>query len=137
MKITTDFGDDPFQGLLTKSEIKEDGKENPYFVTSVDLKNYFRFKKIQYPDLELKEVEPFEYEDQTLLYVLNYNKGWEVISADKRTQVVLGCGEEGSFTMKDYEETPWGTWVYTLAMDVHIHEKSIYIRTNGIGMKEF
>lgn len=100
--------------LLTKTDIKED----LYAVTDKDIKNYLHLKQLENPELTLKNIEPFEYEGQTLLYVLNYNKGWEVISADKRTQVVLAKGEKNAFTMKDYESTPWGTWVYTLAMDV-------------------
>lgn len=120
--------------ILTKGDIKEDS----YAVTYADIKNYLHFKQLENSELKLKSIEPFEYEGQTFLYVLNYNKGWEVISADKRTQVVLAKGEEGSFTMKDYKETPWGTWVYTLAMDVrHVKEQNIQVAYNENADYEF
>lgn len=102
------------------SDIKIDFErlDTVYFVSSIDIEKYIHFKKLLNPKTKIKSVTPFEVQGVTLFYVVNYDNGWEIISADKRTQPVLGRSEKGSFSMKNYEETPWATWAYTLGLDV-------------------
>jgi len=47
----------------------------------------------------VKEITPVAHNGDTLLYIVNYenNKGWLVVSGDKRTHGILAYADEGSF----------------------------------------
>lgn len=90
-----------------------------YFVTDRDIEAYLKFKSLnEEKAVDLKEISPFVFEGATLFYTINYQTGWEIISADKRTPYLLAKGESGEFSMKDYETTPWGTWMFSVGLDV-------------------
>lgn len=94
--------------------------DTQYFVSDEDIKSYLHFKKVSgnnNPPIVV-DVELFEFQGATLLYIINYQEGWEVISADKRTPYLLAKGSSNSMTMKKYSDTPWGNWLFTVAIDV-------------------
>lgn len=98
--------------------------DQEYFVTATDLENYVKFRREESkrPDLSVKEVVSYGFDDsQTLFYILNYDEGWEVIAADKRVQPTLAHGENGSFTMNTDNE-PMKFWMNMLA-DVVLHKR--------------
>ena len=112
-------------------DFKPEDLDTAHFVGSKDIQDYLYFKsKTDRSKGDVQNIESFDYEGATLFYVINYEKGFEIISADKRTQYLLGRGEEGGFSMKDYEDTPWGTWMFTVAMDV------LYVRLNPTAISE-
>ena len=74
-----------------------------YTVSEVDIQNYIRNKTAlaqeRGENLVVKDISPLFQERETgftPLYLINYEKGWEVISGDKRTTPVLAFQESGS-----------------------------------------
>ena len=51
----------------------------------------------------LDYIEPLAYNGDTMLYLVNYkeNKGWRIISGDRRTSSILASAEEGTFNLKE------------------------------------
>jgi hypothetical protein len=94
---------------------------NSYLVKEKDLANYISFKKLKgnFPleDNELKSILPIPWNDVTCLYVLEYEKGYEILSADKRSQVPLVIDMEEQFEFPS-EDSPLGFHLYSLAEDV-------------------
>ena len=91
-----------------------------YFVSEADLENYVRYRRsaTKQPNLTVKEVKSYGFDSsQTLFYILNYEKGWEVVSADKRVQPTLAYGDKGAFTM-DCDNEPMKFWMNMLASGV-------------------
>ncbi len=41
------------------------------------------------PSLAIHSIEPVVYDKDTIMYLVNYNKGWKLYSVDKRMPVVL------------------------------------------------
>jgi len=103
-------------------EIDFSALDTAYFVTDKDVEAYIHFKELlakgQGKELAIQEVVPLGLNDEaTLAYLLNYNEGWEIISADKRAPLVLASGEEGSFSEKDAPENVMA-WIECLESDV-------------------
>ncbi len=62
-------------------------------------------------------ITPIEYEGKNLLYICNFEKGWMLISGDKRAKPILAESRTGKM---DLEEAPEGilVWLNTLAEDI-------------------
>ena len=95
-----------FSSLLlpTKGEIPT--KPGNYFVSLEDVQAYTHFRKLESQNnginLSVTRIEPLgPEEDVTLCYLINYNDGWELVSADKRTPVVLAESDTGSLELED------------------------------------
>lgn len=96
-----------------------DGKalDQEYFVTAADLENYVRYRRgtSKRSTFSVKEVKSYGFDSsQTLFYILNFDKGWEVVAADKRVQASLAYGDSGEFTM-DCDNEPMKFWMNMLA----------------------
>lgn len=52
---------------------------------------------------QLENIEPLAFNGDTMLYIVNYkeNKGWRIISGDRRTSSILASAEEGTFNLKE------------------------------------
>ena len=91
-----------------------------YLVTSADLETYLELQPNS-PNGLKRPVRSVEAKgpnaDVTLMYVVNYDKGWEILSADKRAQPVLAFSEGGEFS---FETANPGekVWLEGLACDV-------------------
>ncbi len=91
--------------------------DQEYFVTAADLENFVKYRRSasKRSDLTVKEVKSYGFDSsQTLFYILNYDQGWEVISADKRIQPTLAHGDSGEFTM-DSDNEAMKFWMNMLA----------------------
>lgn len=44
-------------------------------------------------------LSPYIFEDDTLMYVVNYDEGWDLLSTDKHTPIVLATSDTGSFNL--------------------------------------
>ncbi len=91
--------------------------DEEYFVTAQDLANFVKYRRSasKRSDLAVKEVKSYGFDSsQTLFYILNYDKGWEVVAADKRIQPTLAHGDDGAFTM-DCDNEPMKFWMNMLA----------------------
>lgn len=95
--------------------------EESYLIDEKDISNYIAFQKMHdkefIKDNELKKITPIKWNDVICLYVLEYNRGYEILSADKRSQVPLVKDMVGKFEYPT-EESPLGFHIYTLAEDV-------------------
>lgn len=120
------YDDESLISTCTKAEedpsifpFKAEDLDKDYFISGTDLEDYIHYKSLSIGhDIIIKDIEPFTYQNAILFYVMNYENGWEIVSADKRTPYLLAKGESGSFTMKDYQSTPWGTWMFSIGMDI-------------------
>lgn len=62
-------------------------------------------------------IEPVCDRADTLLYIVNYEKGWELLSADKRAPRVISFSESGSFSQEDLASNPAVKAIYDGVMD--------------------
>lgn len=127
LRVEPIFEDKITLNVETRAETYE-GKalDQEYFVTAQDLENFVKFRRdaSKRPDLSVKEVVSYGFDSsQTLFYILNYNEGWEVISADKRTQPTLAHGDEGSFTM-DTDNEAMKFWMNRTANGVLVQRQT-------------
>ena len=109
--------------FATRAEVF-DGQslDSKYFVAEEDLESFLNYKQ-QHSDKKIivKDCTPYGFDgSHTLFYVLNYADGWEVVSADKRTQATLAYGEgERAFSMgADNTNEAEKFWMELLASDV-------------------
>lgn len=96
---------------------KEHILDEEYFVTAEDLNNYVKHQRntIGRSNLTVNEVKSYGFDtSHTLFYILNYNDGWEIVSADKRIQPSLAHGDNGKFTM-DCNNEPMKFWMNMVA----------------------
>lgn len=96
--------------------------DTTYFVSDKDVEAYIHFKKLvaksEKRELEVREVVPLGLNDEaTLAYLINYNEGWEIITADKRAQRVLATDDKGSLSLKEAPEAVVA-WIENLEMQI-------------------
>lgn len=113
--------------------------DTTYFVAGKDVEAYIHHKKMiaesTKQDFSVIEVKPLSLENEcTLGYLLNYNEGWEIISADKRCPLVLASNDIGSL---DLCELPANvlTWIRSLEFDV-LYMRAIHGIPNDINEEQ-
>lgn len=84
------------------STLKMSNDEATFLVDSTDVEKYIKFKVLEAQhrgkQLELRGIDPiFAATGKISMYVIEYNKGWDVISADKRLPMVMASSETGEF----------------------------------------
>ncbi|MCQ2128788.1 MAG: Spi family protease inhibitor [Bacteroidaceae bacterium] len=92
------------------------------FVSEKDMDSYIHFKKLlaksSKEEISVKSIEPLTLEENAVLgYLVNYDKGWEIVAADKRCPTVIAKGEEGNFSMNEIPEN-MKAWTESLLYDV-------------------
>ena len=98
------------QDLLSYLHTKTTGRgeTNCYRVSESDLQNLVHFRQLQGKfygkDVQLESITPIEWEGLACLYVLQYQKGYEIISADKRSPVPIASNGIGIFISDDGKE---------------------------------
>ncbi len=88
--------------VIEVSTLPVSENSDPYFVDMDDVDKYVDFRILESlskgKTLELKSVEPIRSESGEIsMYVVRYNDGWDVISSDKRSPMVLASAESGEF----------------------------------------
>jgi len=68
---------------------------------------------------QLDNIEPLAFNGDTMLYIVNYkeNKGWRIISGDRRTTSVLASAEDGIFKLKEINPGV-GNWLVEIADNI-------------------
>lgn len=69
-------------------------------------------------------IQPITNGPDTLMYLINYDKGWELLSADKRAPVVLAMSPDGNMTIEGLSSNPAEEDMYTSLTDGLIALKS-------------
>ena len=99
-----------------------------YKVTLDDTKNLL--KALQYN--ERSKIEAFEINRDTLLYIVNHNKGWTIIAGDKRINPIIAESDKGMFLKSSINENLM-TWIasYADALRVFQSGDTLSIKTNN------
>lgn len=116
-------------------------KDNSYFVEMNDINKYVDFKILESlsngKTLELKSIEPIRSKSGEIsMYVIKYNDGWDVISSDKRSPMVLASSETGEF---EYSEAgPHRFYFDMVAEDIQnfiTYEDQQFVLTKSLSEK--
>ena len=95
-------------------------------VSRQDIDSYLFFKTIEAKgkkqEIEVINVEEHLNEGEITCYLIQYSKGWEIISADKRGPIVLACSERGDLKSALAKE-PISLWIDCLIKDVVARRK--------------
>ena len=127
---------EPVNPEVKPLQISED--KDPYFVDMHDVDKYVDFKVLEArgkgKSLTLKDVEPIcSATGEIFMYVVQYNDGWDVISADKRTPLLMATSESGEFKSSENETQQF--YFDMVADDVRmyaLHENKNLIQTKSI-----
>ena len=105
------------------------GETNCYLVNESDLQNLVHFRQLQGKyhgkDVQLESITPIEWEDMACLYVLQYQEGYEIISADKRSPIPIAYNDKGAFVFEDNLEGFMG--------HLNLMAEQIWFSINGYG----
>ncbi len=91
--------------------------DQKYFVSATDLEDYIKYRGSisKRANFTVKDVESYGLDSShTLFYIVNYDQGWEVVSADKRLQPRMAYGDNGEFDINSDNE-PMQFWISILA----------------------
>lgn len=74
-----------------------------FAVSQRSVEQYIQIINAKKPDIVIKEIVPIVKGVDTLLYIVNFtnDKGWKIISGDKRTTPELSSSKSGEFLLKD------------------------------------
>ena len=107
--------------ILTKSEPATEGpfecerSDNPvdyYFITPETASD---FVTVRFPDQTVAEATAIVEKDATV-YLFNFEKGWAVVSSDKRTQAVLAFNKDNRLAVNGLKSEPLSYW-FELILD--------------------
>lgn len=65
---------------------------NQYKVSLAELQE--RLLPIEATRADVIKIEPLVFQEDTVLFLVNYKTGWELMSSDKRTSPVIARGKE-------------------------------------------
>ncbi len=92
-----------------------------YIVSDTDIEAYIKNVILEGESknktISVNTVTPYKYDDLPVFYIIDYNEGWEIVSADKRGPVVLGGDSIGSFEDLMSNEAML-SWVSSLGGDI-------------------
>lgn len=76
-----------------------------YTLKETDLHNFVRFRELeglsQNNPVSLQEIIPIQWENVNCLYVIQYEDGFEIISADKRSPIPIAIHKSGFFNKSE------------------------------------
>lgn len=112
-----------FQGTGHITKSADDKGVSEFALSSADLDNYINYKKLLFKSKgennKVKSVDPLEFDGDTLLYIFNFDNGWEIISADKRTTRVVSHCDIGNFSIDECIPAV-RVWIEGLASDIAV-----------------
>ena len=91
-----------------------------YLVSFEDAKNISRSL---YPNSDFK-IEPYVIDRDTLLYLVNYKKGWVIIAGDKRINPIVAESDKGYISKWSSNENLM-TWIDSYADEIHAIKQKI------------
>lgn len=108
---------------LTRAEISENQLYKPS--TLGLLKTYI--EKVKFADKKSDTqytLTPYEFDGDTVMYVANYENGWDLLSADEHTPIVLATSKNGSFDLETIPEDI-KTFIGCIAQDITMIRKEV------------
>ena len=112
--------------------------DTTYYVSEADIDAYIKYKGI----LEKREINNpqissiSDEKGNVLLYIINYQDGWDLLAADKRATLPLSSSPIGSLKM-DEDGNPVYTWIASLAEDVLVTRMTDSIEAENPEVIEF
>ncbi len=80
---------------------------NSFSIRFTDIYDYIRHqRKLGQTKGEMVSIEPFIVEQDTVMYLINYQDGWELLSADKRAPKTFAMSEGGNFSFSEIDNVP-------------------------------
>lgn len=126
---------------MTKTEFSSP-LDTTFFVSEEDILAYIKYKilleKNKGRDLSVEEIRPVgPNSEETLCYLINYNDGWDIVSADRRTPVVLAQQDSGQLDLSKCESDEAVcdvvSWIGFLASEVlSVRSSPIFIPEDAI-----
>lgn len=107
--------------LLTKVD-ESKASESEFFVSIEDIQAYVHYRMLLAKsggiELTVEGIEPLGPEEGLIVcYLINYNSGWEIISADKRMPVLLAESSDGNIS-PDEIIPPVEAWLESFVQQV-------------------
>lgn len=101
----------------------------------VGIKEIEAYLELQYAadsTLEVQSIKPYVMENDTVMYIVNYQeeKGWKVISGDKRTTALLACSAKGNLDINDLHPGI-SVWLERMGESIVALRKVPQIETTG------
>ena len=121
----TDFVDT--KNDVTFINTKSDLNTQDFFVSSEDAKKLAAIINIED---EIISCEAVKVKEDTLIWLINYSKGWIAISADKRAQPILGQDKETKLSLTQDLNGPV-VWLLSLAEEIKAMRESGEISENN------
>ena len=92
--------------------------DNPHFVSEEDIAAYVHYKQLREKrDCEVRQLSSITNDaGDVLLYIINYDEGWDVVAADKRATLPLGSSPKGSLDIET--DSPIKAWLLCLSEEV-------------------
>lgn len=104
--------------IITKGA--QDFFQRDFSVSMEDVNMYLRFNSPK--DKEVLSITPITlYNDKVQGYLVSFNEGWSLISADKRTKIILAESTKGLFSLDNTEDPNEGrrTLIMSFLSEVH------------------
>nr|WP_321355632.1 C10 family peptidase [uncultured Draconibacterium sp.] len=72
----------------------------------------------------IESIEPFVVNEDTLMFIFNFNEGWQVVSGDKRTDPILASDTTGQLSIAELENPGVATWLSDIADQILLLKKN-------------
>ncbi|MCT4603485.1 MAG: C10 family peptidase [Marinifilum sp.] len=76
-------------------------------------------------DKTIKNIEPLVTGKDTLMFIFNFDNGWQVVSGDKRTEPILASDKDGKLSIEKLSNPGVATWLSDKA------DKILYLKKNN------
>ena len=81
-------------------------KKNTTYDNVLDYADFIKKGKKDSRSLKSHTVNPYlNHNGDTIAYVVNYAEGWDLLSNDRRTPLVLASSPEGTFNIEEIKST--------------------------------
>lgn len=90
-----------------------------FFVSSEDASKFAKFHR---PN-EIYKIEPYIYQKDTLMYIVNYNEGWLVIAGDNRLNPVVAFSEKENLSTLSTNKNLM-IWLDSYADEIKVFENN-------------
>ena len=82
-----------------KRELTTKALTSPYVVTETMAR---AFAESTFPSKNIRDISKVDKNGRTVLWIINFNDGWIVVSGDKRTTIILTQNNEGEYHYGDF-----------------------------------
>ena len=132
--------DELLESIVSPSAATKAVEAETYAVTQFDIDSYINYMSRCHEEdgLIVRSISPIERDGRIVCYVVNYDDGWQIVSADKRGPIVLAECDSGSFSWGDAndEEAAWLECTTTQILDRIVSPDVYYSKLSETGKKK-